>query len=328
MQEFKTINFAGLASVAGTQSRWLLEDFIPERSIGVLVGEWGIGKSPFALQLQLSLAAGLPFLGRYKPGKENISCLYVDLENGAQPVVSILRSLAAHLGLAEPPVRWNVYSPNYVGKGKGLEHIQEDSYIKALIKANPFDFIIIDPLRMFKPDAESKNSMAAEMIKGIRDLISVAGSTIMFIHHPRKPAADISIQRYKLDSNPTEWMANACGAGALIQNADFRIGLEENEDGYIVCRRFLRNRGWSPAEYIDRTYDDATEEPIGYTLKLGVERLTALERQWLMDLGKIFTTKELLFVSQKTRRTCNDLLKKWVSLLVIQKVDRGAWAKI
>lgn len=328
MNEFKTINFDDLASIAGQQQNWLLEDFIPERSIGVLIGEWGIGKSPFALQLQLSLAAGLPFLNRYRPGKENISCLYVDLENGAQPVVGILRSLTRHLGLEQPPARWNVYSPNYVGKSKGLEHIVEDSYIKALIKANPFDFIIIDPLRMFKPEAESKNSLAAEMIKGMRDLISLVGSTIMFIHHPRKPPADVSIQRYKLDTHPTEWMASACGAGALIQNADFRIGLEENEDGFLVCRRFLRNRGWSPSEYIERTYDEVTDEPIGYCLKLGVEQLTALERQWYSELPNNFTTKELLFTCKKSRPSVAAILKRWVSLLILQKAERGNWSKM
>jgi len=36
---------------------YLMEDFIPSQSLGIFVGNWGIGKSPFAMQMQLSLAA-------------------------------------------------------------------------------------------------------------------------------------------------------------------------------------------------------------------------------------------------------------------------------
>ncbi len=321
------LTYNGLIDIASGPIPFLLEDYIPAKSIGFLVGEWGSGKSPFALQLQLSMAANVPFLGKYKPTKENIKCLYVDLENGAGPVLSILASLGGHLGLNSIPNNWEVYSPNYGIKVPELERLTEDKYVKELIRREPPDFIIIDPLRMYKPDAESKNSEAAAMIRGLRELIALTGSTILFIHHPRKGPADASAERYKLDTNPTEWMQSAAGAGSLIQNADFRIGFECNDEGYIVCRRFLRNRGWFPSEYIDRVYDDATDEPIGYVLKLGIEQLTALERSWLNDLPHTFSTRDLKLINKKNDRLTNDSLKRWKSLLIVDKVGHGTWQK-
>ena len=327
--DFGILKYRELAEIATGPTPYLLENFIPERSIGVLVGEWGIGKSPFAIQLQMSLAAGLPFLGRYRPREEPIKTLYVDLENGAQPVFGIASSIAAFLRMPEPPENWYAYSPNYCTKPKELSHLPEDVYVRELLRREHFDFIIIDPLRMFKPDAESKNSEAAAMIRTLRGLIAEANCSIMFIHHPRKPSGDAEAIRFKLDDNPTEWMANACGAASLIQNSDFRIGLEQTEDGLIVCRRFLRNRGWYPSEYIDRAFDAEGEDPIGYILETGESTLKPLERQWLRGLSHQFTTGELKEVSgKKHNQTINNLLTRWVSLLVVQKAGRGLWSKI
>src|SRR6267378_1469177 len=42
---------------------FVVEGLLPRASINLLVGDSGIGKSPLAYQLALSVAAGIPFLG-------------------------------------------------------------------------------------------------------------------------------------------------------------------------------------------------------------------------------------------------------------------------
>lgn len=325
--EIGTLKYSNLLEIASGPMPYLLEDFIPEKSIGILVGEWGIGKSPFAMQLQLSLAAGVPFLGKFKVRDTKVSTLYVDLENGAQPIVSLFSTLAKYMDI---PVSEgiNVYSPNYGTKIKELEQAAEDMYVRQLIERNSFDFIIIDPLRMFRPEAEAKNTDAATMIRHLRKLTAKCNCTIMLIHHPRKISGDADVQRFKLDTNPTEWMSNACGAASLIQNADFRIGLEQNEDGYIVMRRFIRNKGWYPSEYVGRAFDPESEEPIGYMLEDGVEKLQAIERSWLRDLQHTFKTSEAKIVIMKHDQIVNQWLKRLKHLRIIKKVGHGTWEKL
>lgn len=325
--EVGTLKYANLLDIASGPVPYLLEDFIPEKSIGILVGEWGIGKSPFAMQLQLSLACGQPFLGKFKTRDARISTLYVDLENGAAPIAGMINTLSKYMNV-EISDNINIYSPNYGTKIEELAQISEDMYVRQLIERNSFDFIIIDPLRMFRPEAEAKNTDAATMIRHLRKLVNKFNCSILLIHHPRKISGDADIQRFKLDTNPTEWMANACGAASLIQNADFRIGLEQNEDGYIVMRRFIRNKGWYPSEYVGRAFDPDSDEPIGYQLEDGVEKLEALERMWLTDLGHQFTTLDAKTILQKHKEVVNRWLKRLVCLGIIKKIGRGAWEKL
>jgi|SRR6267378_114091 len=328
MSNYGKLNIKELSALAFGPVPYLLEEFIPEKSLGILVGEWGIGKSPFALQLQLSIASGIPFLGKYKIKKDNIKTLYIDLENGAHPVLWMITSISKHLGIATPD-NWSVYSPNYVGRIKELQQLSEDVYVRNMLREEKFDFIVIDPLRMYKPEAESKNSEAAAMIHELRELIAEIGCSIMFIHHPRKQGADPSIQRYKLESNPTGWMANACGAASLVQNADFRIGLEQNEDGYIVLRHFLRNKGWMPAEFLDRSYDIESDEPLGYYIDNSANAVTALERSWLNDLPATFMTKDFKQISRKNNnKAVNDALKRLSDLGALKKAAYGTWIKL
>lgn len=325
MSNYGTINYDDLKGIASGPIPYLMQDFIPANSIGILVGEWGIGKSPFAIQMQMSLAAGIPFLDRYTAIKKDIKTLYVDLENGAQPVLGIADSVSKFLGLTQPPANWRIYSPNYSAtRPAGMIGLSEEMYIRNILKEEQYDFVIIDPLRMYNPDAESKNKEAAKMIQIMRKLISDTGVTVMFIHHPRKQAPDAQVV-YRLDQQPTAWMGSACGAASLIQNADFRIGFEQIEDS-LVCRRFLRNQGWFPPDYISRFYDE-DDNPIGYTLELGSIKLDPLEKQCMNHMPFEFTTQMVKADLGKGNHTVNQLLKKLLSLEVITKKGHGTWEK-
>jgi RecA-family ATPase len=44
--------------------KYIIKGMLPSRSIGLLLGDSGLGKSPLMYQAAICVAAGLPFLGR------------------------------------------------------------------------------------------------------------------------------------------------------------------------------------------------------------------------------------------------------------------------
>src|SRR5262249_18117908 len=112
--QYGALSGSQLAAAAAVAPEYIVSDYIPPSSIGIMVGEWGVGKSPFVIQLLMTLAAGNQrFLDRYATPKDPINVLYVDYENGVYGVNSVIQRVARFIGLAEPPKTFRVYSPNY-----------------------------------------------------------------------------------------------------------------------------------------------------------------------------------------------------------------------
>src|ERR1039458_1323866 len=83
-----------------TRVQFLVDGFLPAKSIGIAAGDSTIGKSPLAYQLGLCVAAGVPFLGRStKQGR----VVYFDLENSIHDSRAIRDALARFLGLSVAP---------------------------------------------------------------------------------------------------------------------------------------------------------------------------------------------------------------------------------
>jgi RecA-family ATPase len=76
------------------KTKWLWENFIPERSITFVVGDAGSFKSTFMLALCTAISRGKPFLGRLTRPRR---VLYLDSEN-PQDVLAA-RDKAMNLGL-------------------------------------------------------------------------------------------------------------------------------------------------------------------------------------------------------------------------------------
>ena len=72
-----------------------------QQSISILVGDSGLGKTPLAVQLGLSIAGAESFLGRrVRQGR----VLYCDAESGIRPFRDMLKVISAHLGFAVKPI--------------------------------------------------------------------------------------------------------------------------------------------------------------------------------------------------------------------------------
>src|SRR5215831_13378581 len=109
-KQFGFCTFDQIKTIAEQAQDYIVEDLIIPQSIGVLIGEWGIGKSPFALQLAITLAAGIEtFLEQYNTTGSPQRVLYIDMENGAAAILDVVKKICRFLKLAEVPNTLKVY---------------------------------------------------------------------------------------------------------------------------------------------------------------------------------------------------------------------------
>ena len=81
-------------------SGYVIKGLLPARSIGILLGDSGLGKSPLMYQAGLCVAAGLPFLG-CETTKGRV--LIADFENGIGDMCEMMERISGYLGLSGPP---------------------------------------------------------------------------------------------------------------------------------------------------------------------------------------------------------------------------------
>jgi hypothetical protein len=312
-----------IKKIANEVQDYVIERMILPRSVGVLVGEWGIGKSPFALQLAITLAAAKDmFLEQYRtPGRPQ-KVLYIDMENGAAAILDVVAKICQFLNLGEIPKTLKVHSPNYCDRPENYKQFTLRGYILDAVKQSHFDFVIVDPLRAYCPEAESSNEDAINLIRQLRGLAKTSGATILMIHHPRKPKDEAD---YSLESDPHMWLTQACGSAAIIQNVDYRMGVQASRNG-VIFRSYLRVHGWGPVHHLVREYND-DDEPVGYRLEGGIDKLNKTQRMKFDELPPKFTTKEAKGIFQKSANPANEILNQFASLGLIRKLERGVWEK-
>ena len=94
--------------------------------------------------------------------------------------------------------------------------------------------VVVDPLRMFWPLAETKrNEEAVQMIKLLRQASESTGCSWLITHHRRKASQHATIA--DLATNPQGWFQEAAGAHALINQSDTRLGLELPEHSRLTA---------------------------------------------------------------------------------------------
>jgi hypothetical protein len=294
--------------------------------IGLLVGPWGIGKTPFILQLQQTLSAGLSFfLGRYKTRSETMTTVYVDFENGAGGMEMMLKNLAVHLGLKEPAPNAFYWGVNYseIPDGNSVKYSQIVAEIVRKMKPH---VVFIDPLRMYDPNAETGNDHAARMLTELRKISKQTGTTFVIIHHPGKGDKKFV---YSLADDPHAWFDQACGSSALISNTDFRIGLEKQKDDTILLRSYIRNYGWAAMEKLEHEMSEDDEpKPIGFKICTGLASLSELEREQYESLPETFTTQQAKGVFNRGAESTNAKLNRWLKAKLVKKLERGLWKKL
>ena len=252
--------------------RFLVNDLFYERSVNILVGDSGLGKTPCGLQLGISVAAGVSFLER-PVSKGRV--LYCDAESPRQEFMEMQTVISHALGLQDTPEDFLAWSPNWedAHPAERFAPAVGEQLIERVQKIRQ-GLVIVDPLRAFWPGVEAKNELAAELIQQLRKLSRAVGCTWLVLHHPRK--TNRIVEPPSLESEPGRWLEEAAGARALINHADTRLGVVEHATGRadLLLGGLMRSVGPMAPLRLGREYDAEEGHPTHYQLIAGPDLLS------------------------------------------------------
>jgi RecA-family ATPase len=307
----------------GSQNH-LIEELLPERSLGLLVGDSGLGKSPFVYQMGLCVAAGIPFLGRaVRQGR--VLCL--DFENGIGEVNGIITHISQFLGLDEPPSDLQLWNFNDCSETFG----QRSETALDIIKAIGPKLVIVDSLTGLYPDIEDKNSLATQHYQELRKAMRDCDTSIFALHHVKKPSD--SPPPALEDCGVREWLLQARGARALINASDARFGVDmsrrcRDEEIALVVKGFGRVRGEFGPIYLKRVRDE-DGEPLAYDVVTGVQLLFNDEQATVFArLPQEFRFKVARQIYGKGDQATTDFLRKCEGLRLVRKLGRKGYEKL
>jgi hypothetical protein len=297
---------------------YVVEGLLPSDDVHIAVGDSGLGKTAWAYQLGLCVASGRPFLDfSVREGR----VLYFDKENGQEEIRAIGESLCSYLKIESLPKNFLVR--NEEGAGVSLASAVEE-YKPSLV--------IIDTLRAFQPNAEENNKDAGRYIQEWKAIARTEHCAILLLHHPRKPKAEAGGIPDLEKAKPLEWLHEASGARALINQTNTRIAFDsprKNEAAALVMKYHVKVKGGSEAIYIERVYDPEGD-PIGYKRMSGVGLLDDQhQRDAFNGLPGEFIFKDAKRVYGKGDSATNGWLRKCEAVgLVKQPYPRGPYRKV
>jgi hypothetical protein len=298
-------------------TEYLVEGLLPANDVHVAVGDSGLGKTPWAYQLGLCVAAGKPFLGH---SVRKAKVLYYDLENGPEEILNVGRTLCGHLQIPQFPSDFLVLS----SEGNPLEP-------QAAVERYRPQLVIIDTLRALRPEAESGNDRMGDFLQKLRTTARSNRCAILLLHHIRKPGKDGVPQ---LEYTPVlQWLQQASGARALINQTNTRIAFDAPwsvSEAAVVMKSFVKMKGESGPVFIERVLDGTSGEPIGYKRIVGCQLLGHGEQEAAFDRlpQKQFTFKEAKSIYGRSDDPTKKWLDKCIAAGLIRQVSRGIYEKL
>ena len=181
-----SMNFLNLPRISELKAEmtWLVDGLIPEKSVVMLSGESGCGKSTIALVLADAVAHGEPFLSRHADQRH---VLILDRENSAATCTDRLKRLnIEENNFLHIWGRWLGDAPGPVAEGAQREKVGDDLNKElAIFAAEVQPLIIFDSFIAFNPGNEQDATETRRFMKNFGKLAE-SGATILFIHHSGK----------------------------------------------------------------------------------------------------------------------------------------------
>jgi len=308
----------------------LIKALLPARSIGLLLGDSGLGKSPLIYQAGICIAAGVPFLGR-ETMKGRV--LIADFENGLADMHELVERITRYLDLPLSPNDdlqfWslNDCDPRYGQPRHTLLDILRD--VKPVLA-------IVDSLASYAPKAEEQNSSATEMLQEFRSLARECGTATLLVHHRRKQPRKADESAGPLEkANLRQWFQDSRGASTLYNGSDIRLGVDEpdlssvgKDEVSLVLRGFGRIRGEIGPLYLTRDVDEGGD-PVGYRLLTGAELLfNDQQKSALAALPQHFTFKDAKIAYGRGDQATANFLQRCIDLRLLSRVERGRYEKL
>jgi hypothetical protein len=307
-------------------NQYLIADLIPKRSLSIVVGDSGLGKSPLLYQAALCVAEGIPFLG--KPVMRG-RVLYIDFENGLGGVDELVSQLASYLGL--PAVSENFLHFNF----NDAPPKWEPSNLADMVADVKPAWIIIDPIAALAPEIDTKNDCVTRTYQTLRCIIRDNSTTASMVHHIRKLPTYQGATTPDLVEDVRGWFQQARGPRQLINGADIRIGIDKcgradmltELDGRSVevalaLAGFGRLRGNIEPMYVGRVLGE-DDKPMGHEQLRGASLLFNSDRQTAYErLPESFTFTQAKQAYGRGPQATIDFLSKCQNIGILHKEGR------
>ena len=176
--EYGQYDFETLSDLYQTEfppDQWIVEHFLPEQSICCIAGLPGTMKSYFTNYLVSCMIQGKPLLNKFAVKK--IPVLFIDKENRRARIKSRLQLLGA-------PDSKEIY---FLRGNFLFDDPSALSVVENFIVSHGIKLVILDTLVRMHQREENDASEMNKVFQGLHRL-NVAGATVLFIHHFRKPA--------------------------------------------------------------------------------------------------------------------------------------------
>ncbi|RJR42493.1 MAG: hypothetical protein C4576_15995 [Desulfobacteraceae bacterium] len=189
------------------ETEYLIEDILPKRIVGAIIGMGGVSKSYFEITLGIGLATGKPVLKHFKP----VSPVKVLALFGEDPDTEIHRRLYFTVNHTFPDLEpeaqalliENLHLKSVMGQIGPLMQLDQGNparsryfeWLHKTIEAHKgLDVLILDPKSRFYGLDENSNDHATQWVACLEELSREFGLTILFSHHVNKASGGALLQ--------------------------------------------------------------------------------------------------------------------------------------
>ena len=200
--------------------RYLVRGLIPGDGITLLHSQPREWKTLTALQIGLSIAAGVPLFGLERLAvEEPAAVLYITNEDSERRVLERLRGLVAGLGLAAVPAGL------HVAAGCGVDLDDPAWRLRTIREAQRLNarLVILDPLRSVTACVDQGPAELKPFAGFCRRLIRETPTALLTVHHDSKPP---------VTNTDTRRRPQRASGGGLFSIADYPIAIDPVDDGH------------------------------------------------------------------------------------------------
>ncbi len=175
---FKVLSFREVEQLPDPE--WLVEGIIPAKSLAILYGPPGVGKTFLALDIALSIASAEPWASRQTiPGP----VVYVVAE-GVAGLSKRLRAWAATRGIDEVSRFYSIADAPQLASTVDTTRLIVD--LREQVR-EPISLIVIDTMaRCFVGGDENSAKDVGQLIANVDRLSKQLGCTVLLVHHTTK----------------------------------------------------------------------------------------------------------------------------------------------
>lgn len=170
------------------QVEWAIEGLLEKGGFGLVAAMPGVGKTQFSMQLAISAALGIPFLGWNIPNKQRV--LFLSLEMSHVSLKYITEIIAKGYTEEElDQIHENVLIAP-IGEAISLDRPEGIRFLESLVESYSPDGIVIDSMGKLSSKEISNDAVIKVLNNQYIRLRKKFGCWLWFIHHNRKENGD------------------------------------------------------------------------------------------------------------------------------------------